>query len=223
MARKYSIGPSPPTSFPSITLTYQLFSIASFLTSPLLPPFLLLGSASGHRLPSPISSINCPSFSALAPKRTFPFNFQKDCRDDFAFYFNSHSPPEKYFFLSLFSATVLFTSLALIAAKCSIPYGCVKCSPQALWSPEVEEGVSEKCQAFAAAYRSDEDCQAYISSSQHALSFIAKGNDEAWQATCSSLCPKSYPKSVHSLLCFVTASSPTVPLPGSRLRSLLTT
>ena len=44
------------------------------------------------------------------------------------------------------------------------------------------------------------DRQAYISASQLAFSVIAKAKTEAWQTTCSSLSPRSNPKSVHSLL-----------------------
>ena len=47
---------------------------------------------------------------------------------------------------------------------------------------------------------SDEDRQAYISASRRASSVIAKAKAEAWQTTCSSLSPKSNPKSVYSLL-----------------------
>ena len=61
----------------------------------------------------------------------------------------------------------------------------------------MESAVSESCKAFAAAHGSDEDRQAYISASRHASSVIT--NAEAWQTTCSSLSPKSNPKSVHSL------------------------
>ena len=90
----------------------------------------------------------------------------------------------------------------------------------------MEEVVSEKPKAFAAAHRRDEDRQAYISAFQHASSVIAKVNAEAWQATYFSLSPKSNPKSVYSLLRSVAGSSssfsnfPTVPLLRSRLRSL---
>ena len=62
----------------------------------------------------------------------------------------------------------------------------------------MESAVSERRKAFAAAHRSDEDRQAYISASRRASSVIAKA--EAWQTTCSSLSPRSNPKSVHSLL-----------------------
>ena len=69
----------------------------------------------------------------------------------------------------------------------------------------MEEAVSERCKAFAAAHRSDEDRQAYISASRHASSVIAKA--EAWQTTCSSLSPRSNLKSVHSLLRSIAGST----------------
>ena len=62
----------------------------------------------------------------------------------------------------------------------------------------MEEAVSERRKAFAAAHRSDEDCQAYISAYGRASSVIAKA--EAWQTTCSFLLPKSNPKAVYYLL-----------------------
>ena len=64
----------------------------------------------------------------------------------------------------------------------------------------MEEAVSERRKTFAAAHRSDEDRQAYISASRRASSVIAKAKTDAWQTTCSSLSLKSNPKSVHSLL-----------------------
>ena len=88
----------------------------------------------------------------------------------------------------------------LNAAKFFIPFGRIKRHPKAWWSAEVEGAVSERRKAFAAAHRSDEDQQAYISASRRASSVIAKAKTEAWQTTCSSLSPKSNPKSVHSLL-----------------------
>ena len=102
--------------------------------------------------------------------------------------------------LSLSSAATLFTSLTLNAAKSSIPFDRIKRPPKAWWSPEVEEAVSERRKAFAAAHRSDKDRQAYIFASRRASSVIAKAKAEIWQTTCSSLSPKSNPKSVHSLL-----------------------
>ena len=64
----------------------------------------------------------------------------------------------------------------------------------------MEEAVSERRKAFAAAHRSDKDRQAYTSASRRASSVITKAKAEAWQTTCSSLSPRSNPKSVHSLL-----------------------
>ena len=91
----------------------------------------------------------------------------------------------------------------------------------------MESAVSERCKAFAAAHRSDEDRQAYISVSQRALSVIAKAKDEAWQTTCSSFSPRSNPKSVHSLLCSIagspssSSSSPSFPNCSSPRESAL--
>ena len=136
------------------------------------------------------------------------FNFQKARWDDFAFYFDFHCPSaEEYLPLSLSSAAAFFTSLALNAAKSSIPFVRIKRHPKAWWSAEVEDAVSERRKAFAAAHRSDEDRQAYNSASGRASSVIAKAKSEAWQTTCSSLSPKSNPKSVYSLLCSVAGSS----------------
>ena len=75
----------------------------------------------------------------------------------------------------------------------------------------MEEAVSERRKAFAAVHRSDEDRQAYISASRRASSVIAKAKAEAWQTTCSSLSPKSNPKSVHSLLRSIASSSSSSP------------
>ena len=70
----------------------------------------------------------------------------------------------------------------------------------------MEEAVSERRKAFAAAHRSDEDRQSYISASRRAWSVIAKAKTDAWQTTCSSLSPRSNPKSVHSFLCSIAGS-----------------
>ena len=92
----------------------------------------------------------------------------------------------------------------------------------------MEEAVSERRKAFTAAHRSDEDRQAYISASQRASSVISKAKAEVWQATCSSLSPKSnhnlYALFFALLLGFIPhlfslLTSLTVFLPGNRLRS----
>ena len=52
----------------------------------------------------------------------------------------------------------------------------------------MEEKVSKRRKAFAAAHESDEDCQAFISASRHALSIIGQAKT-VWQATCFSFSP----------------------------------
>ena len=71
----------------------------------------------------------------------------------------------------------------------------------------MESALSERRKVFASAHRSDENRQAYISASGRALSVIAKAKAEAWQTTCSSLSPRSSPKSVHSHLRHIAGSS----------------
>ena len=108
------------------------------------------------------------------------FNFQKARWDGFASYFDSHCPSaEEYSSLSLSSAAALFTSLALNAAKSSIPFDRITRPPKAWSSAEVESAVSERLKALAIAHRSDADRQAYISASRRASSIIAKAKAEA--------------------------------------------
>ena len=102
---------------------------------------------------------------------------------------------------TLLCTAALFTSLALNVAKSCILFSRMKHHPKVWWSAEVEGAVSERCKAFAAANRSDEDRQAYISASQRASLVIAKA--EAWQTTFFSLSSKSNPKTVYSLLCSI--------------------
>ena len=118
---------------------------------------------------------------------------------------------EKYSSLSFSSAAALFTSLTLNSAKSSIPLGRIKRQSQAWWSASVEEVVSKRCEAFAAAHRSNKDRQAYISASRQASSVITLAKAEAWQVTCFSFSPKSNPKSVYSLLRSAAASSSSSP------------
>ena len=129
--------------------------------------------------------LSIPLSPVFRPNENPPsFNFQKARWDGFASYIDSYCPSaEEYSSLSLSSA----------AAALFI-------SGKAWWSAEVEGAVGERRKAFAAAHRSDEDRQAYISASRRASSVIAKATAEALQTTCSSLSPRSNPKSVHSLL-----------------------
>ena len=91
----------------------------------------------------------------------------------------------------------------------------------------MEGAISEIRKAFSAAHRSDEDRQAYISASRRASSVIAKAKAEAWQTTCSSLLPKSNPKTVYSLRCSIagspssSSSSPNFPNCSSPRKSAL--
>ena len=163
-----------------MTLTHPPFSIAPLLTSPLLP--LLAPGRCYRTWVLTIYQFFSPVFRPN--KRPSSFNFQKARWDGFASFFDSHCPSAEEY-SSLSSAAALFTSQALNATKSSIPFGRIKRSPKAWWSAEVEEAVGERRKAFAAAHRSDEDRQAYISASRRASSVIAKA--EAWQTTCSSL------------------------------------
>ena len=82
----------------------------------------------------------------------------------------------------------------------------------------MEEAISERRKAFAAPHRSNKDRQAYISGSRQASSVIAKA--EVWLTTCSSLSPKSNPKSVHSLFRSLAGFSSTPNFPYSSTREL---
>ena len=66
----------------------------------------------------------------------------------------------------------------------------------------MEEAVNERCKAFAAAHRSNENRQVISS----LLDVPHLSLPSPWQATCFSLSPKSNPKSVYSLLCSVAGS-----------------
>ena len=234
--KKYSTGSSLLTSSPSMTLTHPLFSIAPLAVAPpdiSFAPSTLAFSCSWEGLQD-LGSDHLPILLSVSLSPVFcpnerppSFNFQKGRWDGFASYIDSHCPSaEEYSSLSLSSVAAIFTCLALNAAKSSIPFGRIKRPPKAWWSAEVEEAVSERRKAFAAAHRSDEDLQAYISASRRASSVIAKAKAEAWQTTCSILSPKSNPKSVHFfalLLALLPCLPPlltflTVLLPGKRLR-----
>ena len=197
--KKWHTHPSPSLFWQSLLSWHLLCSLFSC-------SFLLLeGSTGPGSWPILLSVPLSPAFRSN--ERPPSFNFQKARWDGFASYFDSHCPSsEEYSSLSLSSAAALFTSLALNAAKSSIPFGRIKRPSKAWWSAEVEEAVSERRKAFAAAHRSDEDRQAYISASRCASSVIAKAKGEAWQTTWSSLSPKSHPKSVHSLLRYIAGS-----------------
>ena len=166
--RKYSTGSSLLTSSPQWSWhTHPSPSLLSWHLLCFLFSWsweVLQGLDSDH-LPILLSITFSPVF--CPNERPSSFNFQKARWDGFASYFDSHCPSaEEYSSLSLSSAAALFTSLTMIVAKSSISFGRIKRHPKAWWSPEVEPAVSKRRKAFAAAHRSDEDCQAYISASR---------------------------------------------------------
>ena len=190
-----------------MTLTHPPFSIAPLavappLTSPLLP-LLLLFPAPARCYRTWVLTIYQFFYLSLSLRSFAPTSIPLS--SIFRKLAGMALPPtlthcrsaEEYssFFLSS-AAAALFTSLTLNAAKSSIPFSHIKRPSKAWWSAEVEEAVSERRKAFAAAHRSDEDRQAYITAFRRASSVIAKAKTEAWQTTCSSLSSKS----VHSLL-----------------------
>ena len=69
-----------------------------------------------------------------------------------------------------------------------------------------KERLVKDARLSAIAHISNDDRQAYISASRRASSVIAKAKAEAWQTTCSSLSPRSNPKSMNSLLCSIAGS-----------------
>ena len=139
----------------------------------------MLQDLGSDHLPILLSNSLSPVFRPN--ERPPSFNFQKARWGGFASYIDSHCPSaEEYSSFSVSSAAALFISLALIAAKSSISFSRIKFPPKAWWYAEVEEAVSERCKVFAAAHRSDEDRQAYITASPRASSVKVK----AWQTTC---------------------------------------
>ena len=125
---------SPDISFAFSTLVLSCsWEVLQDLSSDHLPILLSI----------PLSPVYRPN------KRPPSFNIQKARWDGFASYIDSHCPSaEEYSSLSLSSAAALFTSLALNAAKSSIPFNRIKRPPKAWWSAEVEQAVSERRKAF---------------------------------------------------------------------------
>ena len=159
---------------------------------------------------------------------TFSFNFQKDRWDYFAFYFDSHCPStEDYSSLSLSSAVALFISLALTVAKFSTPFGRVKGQPQAWWSAERQEAVSERRKILLPLIEVTKIVRLTsllpdmprLSSPR---SRLKHGRRHAFLSlSLLNLCILSFVLSLTPLSPPPTSS--TIPLPGSRLWSTLTT
>ena len=85
----------------------------------------------------------------------------------------------------------------------------------------MEEGVRERRKAFAAAYRSDEDCQVYISAFQHASDAITKAVAGDMLISFSEISLFSPP--FYYWFFFLSLTSPTVLIAGSMHRSMPTT
>ena len=82
----------------------------------------------------------------------------------------------------------------------------------------MEDVVSERCKTCAAAHRSDEGRQAYISALRNASPVIAKAKTKACMNL--NLCILSFVLSLALFSHFPSILSfPTVPLPGSQLWS----
>ena len=96
--------------------------------------------------------------SVFRPNEGSPsFNFQKARWDGFASYFDSHCPSaEEYSFFSFICYCSLYFS-STERGQIFHFFGRIKRPSKAWWSAEVEEAVSERHKAFAAAHRSDED------------------------------------------------------------------
>ena len=135
------------------------------------------------------------------------FNFQKARWDDFA----SRCPSaEEYSSLCLFSAAALFTSLALNAAKSPIPFGRINRRPKAWWKKRLVKDA-RLLLPLTEVMKITRLTSPLLDAPRQS---VPRPKAEAWQTTCSSLSPRSNPKSVHSLL----PPFLTVLLPGNRLR-----
>ena len=199
-----------------MTLRHPLFSIAPLavaplLTSPLLPP-LLLFSALGRCFRTRVLTtyqffyLSLSLWSIAPTSVPHPSIFRKLA--EMALPLILTFTVLQQWNTRLFLFPLLLLSLSLNAAKSSIPFGHIKRPPKAWWSDEVESAVSERRKAFAAAHRSDEDRQAYISASRRASSVITKAKTEAWQTTCSFLSHLSITLNLYTLFLRSIAGSP---------------
>ena len=123
------------------------------------------------------------------------FTVQKSRWDDPATYFDSHCSSAEEYSCLFFPLLLLFTFLALNAAKSSIFFGRIKPiqKPGGLLRWKVRLGKDLR-----------------LSLPLTEVMKIAKAKAEAWPTTCSSLSPKSNLESVHSL-CSIAGSSSSSP------------
>ena len=105
VGRKYSIGSSPLTSFPSMILTYLLFSISPLAVAPLLESFCSLLSCSWEVLQD-LGSDHLP----ILLKTTL------------SSFFHLNENPLPSIFRKLVGMTLLFTSTLAVLLQRNTPY-----------------------------------------------------------------------------------------------------
>ena len=154
------------------------------------------------------------------------FHFQKACWDGFAFHFDSYcSSAEKYFSFSLSSAAALFTSLTLNMVKSSIPFGRIKRHSKP-GGPLKRKKRLVKDKRLLLPLTEAIQMVRFTSPLPDVLR-LSSPRLKLRHGSCSSLSPKSNPKSVYyllrSTLLPLLITSPIVPLPGSRFWSSLIT
>ena len=136
----------PPSHCDSDTLTLLHRSSPDISFAPsfldLSSSWKVLQDLSPDHLPISLTASLSPLF--FLNERPHSFNFLKARLDGFAFYFDPHCPSAEKYSISLSYAAALFTSLAVNAAKVSIPFGSVQRQSEPWWSPEVEKAVSER-------------------------------------------------------------------------------
>ena len=166
----------------------------------------VLPDLGSDHLPIHITIPISPMINTIIPPPSY--NYDKARWSVYQAYFEDKCPPSSSLdSLSLKEVNSLFSNLLFDAAASAIPFGSIKRSSKAWWSPEVASAVADRRKAFAKAHRSEEDRQAYISQSRYTSTVIRKAKAESWQKICSSLSPKTRPSAVFSLLRSIAGSS----------------
>ena len=142
----------------------------------------------------PLSPVRHPN--TRPPK----FNYKKASWDVYQSYIAEHLPSLDVDALNFHQAVRSFYLLLVKAAKASIPFGRLGCSPKAWWSQEAESAVRERRRACSVAHRSESHRLRYIDASRRASSVISRAKSATWHATCSNLSPRSDPCAVFRLL-----------------------
>ena len=149
-----------------------------------------------------ISPLKLSSPSAVRHPNTRPpkFNYKKACWDIYQSYIAEHLPYLDFDALNIHQAAHSFFFFLVEAAKTSIPFGRLGRSLKAWWSQEAKSAVRERRRARSVAHRSESHRLKYIDASRRASSVISRAKSATWQATCSSLSPRSDPRAVFRLL-----------------------